>query len=259
MIRFASVVVAAVIFGCARDPGESTALTVFVAASLRDAVETVGERFTSAKGREIVFNFASSGTLAQQLQAAGGPDVFLSASARWVDRLEGSGRVASGSRRAFLSNRLAVVVRNDSALEGPVEDLFCSADGFSFLSIGDPSHVPAGRYAQGWLMQLPCGGSSAWEHLRDRVNPAPDVRAALNQLLSDSRAVGIVYQTDYKLRAEKLRLLKTVEGGEAPVVEYHACALGEARNPEIAAEFLDFLRSPEAVEIFSGYGFVVPE
>lgn len=248
----------ATLCGCRPNPSphlEASSLTIYVAASLTDAIQEVAEAFTETRPSTFVFNFASSGALAQQLIAAPRADLFLSASERWMQAVEATGKLAPGSATAFLSNSLCVVAHPASnyVLETPKH---LPALTFRHLAIGDPESVPAGRYARAWLETLIGGnGLSIWETLAGRLSPAPDVRAALAQVENTRDVVGIVYGSDYVAHASRVRQLYALPASKGPSIRYFAGRLAEAPEPELAQAFLDFLDTEEARAIFERYGF----
>src|SRR5262245_44758227 len=92
-------------------------VVVFAAASLREVMTEIGRAHEAQNpGSHVIFNFAGSNELAQQILAAPKADLFLSASEDWMDKLEKAGRLEPGSRKALLSNRLVIVTSRDSAL-----------------------------------------------------------------------------------------------------------------------------------------------
>src|SRR6185295_739544 len=81
-------------------------LTVYAAASLKDALHEIGPACGPEAGATILFNFGGSNDLAQQILAANKADVFFSADEGWMDKVAAKGLVDAASRRALLSNRL---------------------------------------------------------------------------------------------------------------------------------------------------------
>ena len=226
---------------------------VFAAASLREAVQEAADSFSSRGGVPVRFNFSGSNELAQQVLAARGMDLLLSASEHWMDVVERGGRVLPGSRRDLLSNQLVVVAhpRASWRIAAPCD---LAALPFTHLALGDPEAVPAGTYARSWLQGQDCGGQPLWATVRERVVPAPDVRAALGLVLADPRVLGIVYRTDALAFSGRVRVLHEVEGG--PPIRYVAAQLQEADHPAHAAGFLTYLSGPAGARIFARHGFV---
>ncbi len=237
----------------AKPPGE---VTVFAAASVRDALQEIGGLYRGRSGAETVFNFAGSNELAQQILAAPAADVFLSANEQWMDQVETAGRVAPGSRSALLSNRLVVVARTDAphAVAAP-EDLATLP--YRHLVLADPEAVPAGIYAREWLAAKPAPGGEGtlWDAVAPRVAPTLDVRAALALVESDPELIGIVYRTD-AASSTGVRTLYEVPEGEGPPIAYAAAALTGGPNPKGGLDFAAFLAGPEASAVFERHGFV---
>ena len=225
---------------------------VFAAASLREAMEELGTAFQQETGTHVVFNFAGSNDLAHQIGAARGMDLFLSASEGWMDTVQNAGRLVPGTRRDLLSNALVVVAgaRDSSRVAEP-----CALASLPFrnLAMGDPDAVPAGTYARRWMQSVECGGRPLWDAVKDRVAPAPDVRAALGLVLADPRVIGVVYRTDQLAFAERTRVLFEVRDG--PPIRYVLAQVTEGDNPEGARRFYDHLAGARGAEVFRRHGF----
>jgi len=227
---------------------------VFVAASLRDVVQEIGRSFAHTRHVDLVYNFAGSNTLAQQIKASRSADIFLSANVDWVDFLEKTNLLVPGSRRNFLSNRMVVVGRKDAHFQfSNLGDL--ATLNFSFLALADPEAVPAGRYAKAFLESVELDGGSLWEVLKDKVAPTADVRAALGLVESDPMIIGVVYRTDITT-SDKIKFLYEVPSTLHPAITYCAAALKNRPNSELVEEYLDFLSGPDAAAVYKKYGFL---
>ena len=234
---------------------------VFAAASLRNLAADLAVEFERGQGVEVVYNFAGSNILAQQIRAAPGVDVFLSADEHWIEDLEGAGRTVTGTRRAFLSNRLVLIAHRDAAFEIDDPRKLADASGVRFLALADPQAVPAGRYARAALERLDHEGGDLWGALVDKVVPALDVRAALALVESDPEIAGVVYRTD-AMTSEKVRVLCELPAADDAPIRYSAVLIAGGAAPELGRRFLDFLLGPTAQEIAVRHGFsatVFPE
>ena len=60
-------------------------LTVFAAASLKNALDDVDAAFAKASGIKITASYAASSTLAKQIEEGAPADVFASADIDWMD------------------------------------------------------------------------------------------------------------------------------------------------------------------------------
>ncbi|MFV0415372.1 MAG: molybdate ABC transporter substrate-binding protein [Chthoniobacterales bacterium] len=251
-----SICISFIFSACSGDRQERKTLTLFVAASLTDVIQEVTAEFEKNHSVEFIYNFAGSGALARQLLASPKADLYLSANQRWMNEVEKGGLLADGTRRTLLSNTLVLIANKNSTWELNQPTAFAQLP-FKFLAIGDPDSVPAGKYAKTWLESLKAeNGNTLWSEVQGRISPAPDVRAALAQVEGSANVIGIVYGTDFISSDGKVRPLYKVPVKDGPKIEYSAAILKAAAEPDLSVEFLNFLSSPKAQEIFQKYGFM---
>lgn len=218
-------------------------LLVFAAASTTDALQPLGDAFRAKTGVAVRFSFASSSTLARQLESGAPADLFLSADVAQLEQAQVAGVIAES--RPLLSNRLVVVGSKDLA---PLTD-GCALAQFPRVAMGDPSSVPAGVYAKEWLTARHC-----WTQVAAHVVPALDVRAALAQVESGAAPVGVVYATDAAM-APSLKTLFTVPPEQSPEILYPLALTRSGARSKDARAFYEFLASPEAAAELARHGF----
>ncbi len=239
-------------FGCIPLAPDGPELAVFAAASLSGLGPELAAEFEAARGVRVIFNFASSNALAQQILAAPVADLFISADRAWVDVLEQAGVTVGGGRDLF-GNRLVAIANRDVAWRAETPRELADLE-IRFLAVADPDAVPAGRYARAALEQIDVAGVTLWDHFAAARVPTLDVRAALALVASDPEIVGVVYRTD-AMSSDRVRILCELDQPlEAPPIAYRA-VLVAGGDPELAGRFLDFLNRPEARAIASRHGF----
>jgi len=227
-------------------------ITLYAAASLREAIQELAPLCERRAGARLVINLGASSDLARQIEAAEKADLFFSADEVLMDPLARAGLLEDGSRFSVLSNRLVVVGLADSSLAvRSASDLAGSA--VRHLSLANPDAVPAGKYARAWLEK-----AGQWEAVSDRVVPAVDVRAALAGVESGLMEAGIVYATDAAI-SRKVRVLYEVPEGEAPPISYPLAVLRNRPHEGIARKVAACLTGQEALKVFRSRGFVVRE
>src|SRR6185436_350233 len=92
-------------------------LTVSGAASLTNAFRELGPMYEAQHpGTKLLFNFAASDALLQQIANGAPVDVFASADQETMDKAEAQKLLAAGSRRDFVSNSLVLITPADSTL-----------------------------------------------------------------------------------------------------------------------------------------------
>ena len=225
-------------------------LVIFGAMSLTDALTEVGQRFGSARNVNVYCNFAGSSTLQRQIEKGAPADVFISASPKQIDALQGEGLIYEDSRRAILKNRLVLVVPLNSPLSMTDVGLL-TQDSIRRIAIGEPNSVPAGLYGKEALTHL-----GVWIVIQPKLIPSADVRSTLAYVESGEVDVGIVYQTDAGLSKKVKSIYQFPNSSHSPIV-YPAAVLRNTGNTTLAQAFLEYLQTAEVAAIFEKYGFSV--
>ena len=82
---------------------------VFAAASLTNALNDVAAQWVKAGHPTPSLAYASSSSLAKQIDSGAPADIFASADLTWMDFLDEHGRIAAGSRVNLLGNQLVLI------------------------------------------------------------------------------------------------------------------------------------------------------
>src|SRR5437764_14701546 len=64
---------------------QDNSLTVFAAASMKNALDDVDAAYTARTGIKIVVSYAASSALAKQIEQGAPADIFVSADIDWMD------------------------------------------------------------------------------------------------------------------------------------------------------------------------------
>lgn len=249
----AGVVVAACLAASGAGTGAAAAdVTVFAAASLKNALDDIGAAWQAEAGKEATISYAASSALAKQIEEGAPADVFLSADVPWMDYLAERGLVRTETIVELLGNRLVLVAPADSDAElaiGKGFDLL-GALGDGRLAIGQVDSVPAGKYGKAALSSL-----GVWDEVEDHLAQTENVRAALALVATGEAPLGIVYATDANSDPSVKIVGVFPEDSHAPIV-YPAAVTAEATSADADA-FLAFLRTEAAAALFERQGFTV--
>jgi molybdate transport system substrate-binding protein len=227
-------------------------LLVFAAASLKNALDGVNTQYQKDTGRHVVVSYASSPSLAKQIEAAAPADVFVSADLDWMDYLADRGLINQETRVNLLGNRLVLIA---PAAEGRTVTIgpgfpLATLLGTGRLAMADPESVPAGKYGKAALAHL-----GVWSSVQDRVARAENVRAALALVSRGEAPFGVVYQTDAAADS-KVKILGMFPEDTHPPITYPVAVVASSRNPTAAA-YVQYLRSSSARPLFERQGFTV--
>ncbi|MDW3195703.1 MAG: molybdate ABC transporter substrate-binding protein [Cytophagales bacterium] len=226
-----------------------TIIQVFVAASLSPVVTELGELYQDERNIKIVLNTASSGTLARQIAQGASADLFISANQQWITYLQ---------NEQLIFNESTLPIINQLVLVAPIKDSHDIIDPYNNekindllqsnrLAIGDPNHVPVGQYALQAIEAL------NWQLSSKQTLPSKDARATLVAVELGEAELGIVYQTDAK-KSKKVNIIGTLPKEAYAPIRYFA---GTCSNNPLTAEFLIFMNSPEARQIWEKHGFIL--
>jgi molybdate transport system substrate-binding protein len=225
-------------------------LTVFAAASMKNALDDIDAAYTAKSGVRIVASYAASSALAKQIEQGAPADVFVSADTDWMDYAIGKNTINEPSRVNLLGNSLVLIAPKDSKIDnvaiGPGFDLSKLA-GDGKIATADVKSVPVGKYARAALEKL-----GAWTAAEPKFAMTENVRAALALVARGEAVLGIVYATDAKVEPG-VKIVGTFPADSHPVIVYPVAATATAK-PE-AADYLAFLRTSAAKTIFEKYGF----
>jgi molybdate transport system substrate-binding protein len=241
-----------ILLGSACSPAlaQDKSLTVFAAASMKNALDDIDAAYTAKSGVKIVASYAASSALAKQIEQGAPADVFVSADTDWMDYATAKKTINEPTRVNLLGNSIVLIAPKDSRIDnvaiGPSFDLSKLA-GDGKIATGDVKAVPSGKYAKAALEKL-----GAWSAAELKFAMTENVRAALTLVARGEAVLGIVYATDAKVE-RGVKIVGTFPADSHPAIIYPVAATASAK-PE-ARDYLSFLRSSVAKAIFEKYGF----
>lgn len=223
----------------AEQPTLSGELLVHAAASLSDAFPVAGELFEAEHpGLDVVFNFAGSQTLAQQISSGAPGGVFASANETQMERVTD---LLAGEPTTFATNNLLIVTPagNPAGIDS-LDDL-SSEDVTLVLAQED---VPVGGYSRDVLAAAGV-----------EVTPASlelDVRSVLTKVATGNADAGIVYSTDAATTDDVETIAIPADVNVEATYPIGAIAGDQAAA---GAAFVAFVLSDAGQQVLSDHGF----
>lgn len=224
-------------------------ITVFAAASLKDALDENVRAYEIKPGDRIVVSYAASSALARQIEAGAPADLFISADLDWMDYLEQRRLIKTDTRQNLLRNRLVLIAPADSKVSVNIAPGFPLARllGNGRLAMANPDAVPAGKYGKASLEAL-----GVWKDVQSKVASAENVRAALVLVSRGEAPLGIVYRTD-AVADPKVRVVGPFPEDTHPPIIYPIAVT--AAGKAAAGAFQKWLSGSQARAIFEKHGF----
>jgi molybdate transport system substrate-binding protein len=220
----------------------SGTVTVFAAASLTGSFTQIGKDFEKAHpGVKVVFNFAGSSALAQQINQGAPADVFASAAPKNMDQV-----TEKGTPTTFVTNTLEIAV--PAGNPGKITGLKDFADKNKKIAL--------------CAAQVPCGAAADKVFKAVGITPQPDsleqdVKAALTKVGLGEVDAALVYKTDVLAAKDKVEGIEFPEADKA-INEYPIATLTEAQNPDGAKAFVDYVLSEQGKAVLTAAGFSAP-
>lgn len=229
---------------------QDKSITVFAAASMKNALDDVDAAFTKQSGIKVVASYDASSALMKQIEGGAPADVFVSADLKWMDYGSQKKLIKDDTRVNLLGNTLVLIAPKDSKIDkvtiAPGFDLAKLA-GEGRIATGDVKAVPVGIYAQAALEKL-----GVWSAVEPKMAMTANVRAALVLVARGEAPLGIVYSTDAKVEPGVKVVGVFPDDSHDPIIYPVAATVGAK---PAATAYLAFLRSQAAKTIFESYGF----
>jgi molybdate transport system substrate-binding protein len=223
---------------------------VFAAASLKNALDNINAAWKADTGKEATISYAASSALAKQIEGGAPADVFISADLDWMKYLSDKNLTRKDTELKLLGNQIVLVAPKDSTATATIAANFDLAGllGDGKLAMADVKAVPAGKYGKAALEKL-----GVWASVEAKVAQAENVRAALKLVSTGEAALGIVYTTD-AVAEPGVKVIGTFPEDSHPPIVYPVGVLAASKTAD-AAEFVKYLQTPKAQDLFRAQGF----
>lgn len=224
-------------------------LTVSAAADLQLAFTEIGAQFEKETGTRVIFNFGSTGQLAQQIAQGAPVDLFAAANRSFVDDLAARGIVRPDTVQLYARGRITLWTRTDNTISlQSLADL--ARPEIKRIAIANPEHAPYGVAAREALQN-----TGVW----DTVQP----KLVFGENVSQTKQLAETGNVDAAIIALSLSVGSSGRWILIPQ-ELHTPldqALGivtNAKNERAARAFIDFVNSPAGRAVMIKYGFILP-
>lgn len=227
-------------------------LTVSAASDLTLAFGEIGREFTAETGQRVIFNFGSTGQLAQQISQGAPVDLFAAASLSYLDELERAGRIVPGTRQIYGRGYIVLWQRADSPLAVErVADL--TRPEVRRVAIANPDHAPYGVAARAALRS-----AGVWEAVQPKLVLGENVRQALQYAETGNVDVAIV-ALSLSVPAAAAGDVKSryflVPQELYPPLDQGLAVIRDAPAEAAARAFAAWVVSPRGQAILRKYGF----
>ena len=229
-------------------------LTILAASSLTDAFGELGNTFEEQnQGVGVKQTFGGSSDLLAQIQQGAPADVFASAAEEEMDTAQKDGLV-SGTPQVFVKNREVIMVPKDNPANiNSLEDMARP----NIRLVLAAKDVPAADYVVEILGKAnkEYGPDFEQDVLSNVVSREADVRASVNRVAVGDADATFGYASDYTpdIR-DKVKVIK-IPPDLNIIATYPIVALKDAKDPELAKEWVDLVTSEEGQKVLEKWNF----
>jgi molybdate transport system substrate-binding protein len=239
---------------CGSGGGDSNSssgeLLVAAAPALQQVFDEIGPLFEKETGAKVTFSYASSGALAEQIEAGLPADLYVSADTDHVDGLREKGLLIDDTQQVYAIGRLTLASSTKAGVT--VSDL----EGLlrpevEKVAIADPEVAPYGRAAEEALRSV-----GLWDQLKPKLVYGANVTAATEYVRSGNTEAGLLPLS--LVIHEPAVTYVTVDESLHQPIEQALALVRDTKNEELARRFVAFVRGPEGRAVLEKYGFAVP-
>jgi len=231
------------------NPRQPVSLTISAAADLTLAFQELGVLFEKETGTKVIFNFGSTGQLAQQIEQGAPVDLFAAANVAFVEELDKQSLVLPDTKTLYARGRITLWTRADSSLRVErVEDL--TRPEVKQVAIANPAHAPYGMAAREAMQAV-----GIWETVQPKLVLGENIRQTLLYAETGNVEVAIV-ALSLSVQGQGRWVLIPQELHK-PIDQALAVIRGTQHEQE-ARRFVAFINGPEGRLIMRKYGFILP-
>jgi molybdate transport system substrate-binding protein len=244
------------ISGWTQDTKSVSELSVAAAADLSSALKEIGDSYEKNTGVKVNLSFGASGALTQQIENGAPFDLFFSADMDYPRQLIAAGEADSASLYQYAVGRLVLWVPANSLLDVEHQGMNVLLDpSVKKIAIGNPQHAPYGRAAVAALKH-----SGMYDRVADRLVLGESISQAAQFVESGNAQVGFValaHAVTPSMRGKGKYW--EVPADAYPPLAQGAVLLSHSQHKKEATQFLEYIKTKEAAELFRKYGFTLPQ
>ena len=222
-------------------------LLVYCGAGMRKPMDEIGVLFEEEYGVPVQYNYAGSNTLLTQIELTGEGDVYMPGATYYFEVAAEKGFVDNSSNVAYHVPVIITPLDNPANIDS-LDDL--ANDDVSVV-LGDPQAAAIGVLCDKMLTK-----KGIYNQTEDNVVARGATVNELVTYITLGQADASIVWEDLVRNNDAVNVIEIAEDDNIIKIVPIA-TLTTSENPEIAAEFVDFVVSDEGHSIFEEYGFTL--
>jgi len=228
-------------------PGNTSELHFYVGAGLRQPTEKLVEIYSKRSGNKIYMDFGGAGTLMSRINISGKGDLFMPGSYFYIEKLKNEGKIIT--EKNIMSHTPVVAVnRNTGDL---IREFYDLKNPGTRIALGDPEAMAFGKTADSILTKTGIRD----ETLKNVVVFGATVKQLALYVANGDVDASIIGRADAFQYKDQVRIVKIPEAFLLSEI-ISIVLLDSTTDKKAAMDFIDFMGSEEAADIFEAYGFL---
>lgn len=229
-------------------------LTIAAASDLQFALRDIRDRYEKSGGAKLSVVNGSSGNFYSQIQNGAPFDLFFSADMDYPRRLEAAGLAEPGTFYPYGRGKIVLWVRQDSPVD-VARGLPALLDPeVRKIAIANPSHAPYGRAAEAALRR-----EGLWEKVSSRIVMGENISQTFQFIETGNADAGIIaLSLALAPAATNKGKYFIISPASYDPIDQAAIVLKSSPHKAEARRFLEYLKTPEILQLMKKYGFELP-
>ena len=232
-----------------RESKDPEKISIYAAMGASGITEEICSKYAAANHKPVIFNFASSGTLARQIENGADADIFISANKQWISYLSEKNILIDTSVSELARNKLVLITSvNNNLPDIDFSNHFeISQTIKNKIAIGDARFVPVGKYTMQVFDTL------QWtKKVSEKTILCKDVSSVLRYVELQEADWGIVYYSE-ALKSDKVKIHSVIPDSLHSPIVFYITAIQNCNKD--AFSLINYFLSDSAQLILNKNGF----
>ena len=227
-------------------------LTIAVASNFTRTAAEIAANFTAMTDVNVRISAGSSGKLYAQIVNGAPYDIYLAADDIRPELLERSGHAVMGTRITYAIGAL-VLWSQDATLEGRDCREILQDGTYTHIALANPLTAPYGLAARDVLI-----GAGLWEAVSKRAVYGENISQTLQFVATGNATLGFVARSQVVSgRFDEPSCAWSVPTHLHTELNHQAVVLSGSKKQRVARQFLQYLQSPEVIELLQRHGYTI--
>ena len=229
-------------------------LSVAAASDLNFALRDIAAAYQQKTGNTLKISYGSSGNFFTQILNGAPFDIFFSADSDFPRQLQ-TASLTESEPYPYATGKIVLWVSNGSKLDLSRGLQVLLDPAVQKIAIANPKHAPYGRAAEAALRK-----SGIYDKVASKLVLGENISQTAQFVETGNADIGILALSLASAPTMKTRgRYVEIPADLYPPLQQAAVILKRSSHKKIAAEFLEFIKSPAAQAIFRQYGFEAPQ